>query len=79
MLPNIDTLSINNDATDPPDEQLADQLAAIIGNGKALKATPLPTCGELAAKLSIEPLTVELAYSKLMMEGFIKPSHYEVR
>lgn len=67
-------LFINNHASKPIYEQIADQLKALIMSGELKAGEAIPSIRAMAKSLHISVLTVQKAYDSLQADGFIEAS-----
>lgn len=63
---------INNHASRPIYEQIADQIKSSIMSGELRAGEAIPSIRAMAKSLHISVLTVQKAYDKLQAEGFIE-------
>lgn len=63
---------INNHASKPIYEQIADQLKALIMSGELSAGEAIPSIRSMAKSLHISVLTVQKAYDSLQADGFIE-------
>ena len=74
MSQEVDNLEIfiNNHASKPIYEQIADQIKAMIMSDELHAGEAIPSIRSMAKSLHISVLTVQKAYDKLQDEGFIE-------
>lgn len=65
-------LLINNHASKPIYEQIADQLKTLIMSGELKAGEAIPSIRSMAKSLHISVLTVQKAYDSLQADGFIE-------
>lgn len=65
-------LFINNHASKPIYEQIADQLKAFMISGQLQAGEAIPSIRSMAKSLHISVLTVQKAYDTLQADGFIE-------
>lgn len=65
-------LFINNHASKPIYEQISDQIKALIMSGELQSGEAIPSIRSMAKSLHISVLTVQKAYDKLQVDGFIE-------
>lgn len=65
-------LFINNHASKPIYEQIADQLKTLIMSGELKAGEAIPSIRAMAKSLHISVLTVQKAYDSLQADGFIE-------
>lgn len=65
------TITVDQESSVPPYEQVRSQLARQINNGKLPVGAKLPTVRNLAAELGIAPNTVARAYRELEEAGLL--------
>lgn len=65
-------LHINNHASKPIYEQIADQIKAMIIEGTLHTGEAIPSIRAMAKSLHISVLTVQKAYDSLQSDGFIE-------
>lgn len=63
---------INNHASKPIYEQIADQIKTLIMNGELKAGEAIPSIRSMAKSLHISVLTVQKAYDSLQESGFIE-------